>query len=85
MSSPRDYRALQKEIDDGISQGIISNPVQACEGRNLPYLQVGLSIMPVYCQTLTLDVSQGVIYEGLRLSLPATILAMKEAPPEGNS
>ncbi|KFA80667.1 hypothetical protein S40288_01777 [Stachybotrys chartarum IBT 40288] len=65
MSSPRDYRALQKEIDDGISQGIISNPAQACEGRNLPYLQ-------------------GVIYEGLRLSLPATVLAMKEAPPEGD-
>ncbi|TPX16089.1 uncharacterized protein E0L32_004084 [Thyridium curvatum] len=64
MAAPNAYHTLQKEIDNAVRQGIVSNPVRVEEAKRLPYLQ-------------------GCIYEGLRLSVPVTILGFKQCPPEG--
>lgn len=42
MSTPHAYRALQDEVDKTISEGKVSSPVKAAEGKELPYLQVSL-------------------------------------------
>ncbi|KAK4239773.1 Pisatin demethylase [Achaetomium macrosporum] len=39
MSTPRAYRALQAEIDQGIRTGRISSPITNAEANELPYLQ----------------------------------------------
>ncbi|CAI4217773.1 unnamed protein product [Parascedosporium putredinis] len=39
LTTPRAYRRLQKEIDDGIASGKISTPIKNSEGKELPYLQ----------------------------------------------
>ena len=38
-TTPRAYRRLQREIDDGIASGRISAPITNAEGKALPYLQ----------------------------------------------
>lgn len=40
LSSPRVYSTLRQEIDVGISNGNISNPIKNQEALQLPYLQV---------------------------------------------
>lgn len=44
------YRKLQQEIDDAISAGLISSPIQVAEAAKLPYLQAcikeGLRVFP---------------------------------------
>jgi cytochrome P450 len=39
MSTPRAYRALQAEIDEGIKSSRISSPITNAEANGLPYLQ----------------------------------------------
>jgi cytochrome P450 len=39
MTTPHVYNALIKEIQDGIEQGVISNPITNEQGKKLPYLQ----------------------------------------------
>ncbi|KAL2157858.1 hypothetical protein VTH06DRAFT_4911 [Thermothelomyces fergusii] len=39
MTTPRAYRALQAEIDEGIRDGRISSPITGAEAAKLPYLQ----------------------------------------------
>lgn len=38
------YNRLQREIDEFVGQGRISDPVQAEEAKNMKYLQVGYSL-----------------------------------------
>ena len=44
------YSTLQREIDEAVTQGSISNPIQVAEASQLPYLQAcikeGLRIFP---------------------------------------
>ncbi|KAK0657838.1 cytochrome P450 [Cercophora newfieldiana] len=42
-TTPRVYRKLQAEIDEGIASGMMSNPVTGAQGKNLRYLQAFLS------------------------------------------
>ncbi|KAK0671676.1 putative cytochrome P450 E-class, group IV [Cercophora samala] len=55
MTTPRVYQALQREIDEGIKNGKISNPITAAEGAGLPYLQgviyEGLRLFPPFTGT----------------------------------
>lgn len=39
MSTPSAYQTLQKEIDLAISQGQVSKPAKADEGKQIEYLQ----------------------------------------------
>ncbi|KAF2691479.1 cytochrome P450 oxidoreductase [Lentithecium fluviatile CBS 122367] len=39
ISNPPVYRKLQQEIDEAITRGLISSPIQDTEARRLPYLQ----------------------------------------------
>lgn len=39
MTAPHVYQALLKEIEDGIEQGAISEPITNEEAKKLPYLQ----------------------------------------------
>ena len=39
MTNPAAYKRLQAEIEDGVSEGIISTPIKDSETRQLPYLQ----------------------------------------------
>ena len=52
VTCPRVYNALQREIDEAISQNKISTPAKAAEGAALPYLQAviseGLRIHPPF-------------------------------------
>ncbi|KAK4180503.1 putative cytochrome P450 E-class, group IV [Triangularia setosa] len=52
LTTPRVYHALQREIDDGIKNGKISNHITAAEGAGLPYLQgviyEGLRLFPPF-------------------------------------
>jgi len=52
MSTPRAYRALQAEIDEGIRAGRVSSPVTGAEAAEMPYLQAviieGLRIAPPF-------------------------------------
>ncbi|KAH7308487.1 cytochrome P450 [Stachybotrys elegans] len=86
MSAPHTYKRLQGEIDAAISEGAVSDPIKASEAKQLPYLQV-INLCPTQFKIrkpLTC-IFQAVIYEGLRLSLPATLLCWKQAPPEGDT
>jgi hypothetical protein len=40
MATPRAYKALQAEIDEGIRAGRVSSPVKNAEAQEMPYLQV---------------------------------------------
>ncbi|KAL2016204.1 hypothetical protein VTK56DRAFT_4061 [Thermocarpiscus australiensis] len=52
MATPRAYRALQAEIDEGIKTGRISSPVTNAEANELPYQQAvileGLRLYPPF-------------------------------------
>jgi cytochrome P450 len=39
MTHPDIYRKLQREIEEGLSQGLISSPIKDVEARRLPFLQ----------------------------------------------
>lgn len=39
LTNPSAYSALQREIDDAISAGKLSNPIADSEAKNMPYLQ----------------------------------------------
>ncbi|KAI1125283.1 cytochrome P450 [Nemania abortiva] len=39
LTNPSAYSALQREIDDAISSGTLSNPVADSESKSMPYLQ----------------------------------------------
>lgn len=40
VSTPRAYRRLQQEIEEGIAAGNISSPITFAQGKAMPYLQV---------------------------------------------
>lgn len=91
MSTPLAYRALQAEIDEGIKAGTVSNPVTNAEANEMPYLQVGLPLIPKPPSTrplrrvsADLHPQKAVILETLRLHPPFTGLAFKKVPPEGD-
>ena len=47
MTTPRAYRALQAEIDEGIRAGRVSSPIKNAEAQEMPYLQVSTRLYPV--------------------------------------
>lgn len=92
MSTPRAYRALQAEIDEGIRAGRISSPITSAEAQNMPYLQVSdrppLPPAPIrisYSLAPFPFLQQAVIIETLRLFPPFTGLPFKAVPPQGDT
>jgi cytochrome P450 len=62
-SSPKTYTTLQQEIDSSISKNLISMPITASQGQNLPYLQAcikeSLRMLPPVVSIQSKEVPEG--------------------------